>query len=293
MKAYKADIKRWAAWLGPRLGSDMTPDAAVYWLLAQSSSVANATVMEWLNSMADEKRAPATRNRRLETLRSITKLSRMLGVTTWQIELSGARAEPVRDNRGPSEEVVGQLLQAAAKSPTPERDVALLVTAVTLGLRRAELASLEVADFDPARATLTFVGKGGKRAVVTVPEAVCRLLVAWIHVREAHPEDSRLFQLNQEGVYALIKRIGRRAGVKIRPHGLRHAAVTIGLDALDGDVRKVRSFSRHAKVETVMRYDDSRRDDAGTVANAVAKRVLEAQRGEDVSTNDRDDQVPL
>lgn len=217
----------------------------------------------------------------------------MLGVTTWQIELSGARAEPVRDNRGPSEEVVGQLLQAAAKSPTPERDVALLVTAVTLGLRRAELASLEVADFDPARATLTFVGKGGKRAVVTVPEAVCRLLVAWIHVREAHPEDSRLFQLNQEGVYALIKRIGRRAGVKIRPHGLRHAAVTIGLDALDGDVRKVRSFSRHAKVETVMRYDDSRRDDAGTVANAVAKRVLEAQRGEDVSTNDRDDQVPL
>jgi hypothetical protein len=35
-------------------------------------------------------------------------------------------------------------------------------------------------------------------------------------------------------------------------------------------VRTVQRFSRHAKVETVMLYDDARRDGAGEVARLVA-----------------------
>ena len=42
----------------------------------------------------------------------------------------------------------------------------------------------------------------------------------------------------------------------MRPHGLRHTAVTTALDATNGDVRSVRRFSRHADIGTVLIYDD-------------------------------------
>jgi integrase/recombinase XerC len=37
-----------------------------------------------------------------------------------------------------------------------------------------------------------------------------------------------------------------------------------------GDVRAVQRFSRHAKVDTVLVYDDARRDLGGDVAKLVA-----------------------
>lgn len=64
--------------------------------------------------------------------------------------------------------------------------------------------------------------------------------------------------------------LGRRAGVPVRPHGLRHAAITTGLEATGGDVRRVARFARHADVRTTMRYDDERADLAGSVARLVA-----------------------
>jgi integrase/recombinase XerC len=52
--------------------------------------------------------------------------------------------------------------------------------------------------------------------------------------------------------------------------GLRHLAVTEALDATRGDYRKVMKFSRHAKVETILRYDDNRLDVAGEMAGMIA-----------------------
>jgi len=50
-----------------------------------------------------------------------------------------------------------------------------------------------------------------------------------------------------------------------RAHGLRHQGITRALDKTHGDVRKVRTFSRHAKVETVLIYDDARKDEGGDI----------------------------
>lgn len=44
-------------------------------------------------------------------------------------------------------------------------------------------------------------------------------------------------------------------------------------DTQQGDVRAVRMFSRHAKVETVLKYDDARSDMAGEVASMVADSI--------------------
>jgi integrase/recombinase XerC len=69
----------------------------------------------------------------------------------------------------------------------------------------------------------------------------------------------------------MVQTLSRRAGLKnrTRPHGLRHQGITRALDLAGGDVRKVQRFSRHAKLETLLKYDDARRDDAGHLAAAL------------------------
>ncbi len=81
-----------------------------------------------------------------------------------------------------------------------------------------------------------------------------------------------LRRLSGVAVWRMMLQLSKLAGLKekARPHGLRHQAITDALDRTGGDVRRVQKFSRHKKVETILRYDDSRRDDAGDIARMVA-----------------------
>jgi integrase len=65
----------------------------------------------------------------------------------------------------------------------------------------------------------------------------------------------------------------RRLGEIIRPHGLRHTAITAALDETNGNVRAAREFSGHASIEVLMRYDDNRKDIDGEVAGKVVRRL--------------------
>ncbi len=71
------------------------------------------------------------------------------------------------------------------------------------------------------------------------------------------------------GIFHIVRQLGNQAGLKVRPHGLRHTAITAALDAFNGDYRKTRAFSRHASLDTVRRYDDNRSDHAGQVEHAL------------------------
>ena len=80
----------------------------------------------------------------------------------------------------------------------------------------------------------------------------------------------RAGRLSGTAVYLLVRALGRKVGLTVRPHGLRHAAITAALDLTNGNVRAVRSFSRHARLDTLNLYDDRRTDLAGAVAALVA-----------------------
>jgi integrase/recombinase XerC len=78
-------------------------------------------------------------------------------------------------------------------------------------------------------------------------------------------------RLTGAGLYAMLKNLGASVGLVVRPHGLRHSAITAALDATGGDVRRVQRFSRHRDLRVLTVYDDARRDMAGEVANLVAE----------------------
>jgi len=52
----------------------------------------------------------------------------------------------------------------------------------------------------------------------------------------------------------------------IRPHGLRHSAITAVADRNGGDLFKTMSFSRHKSADVVTRYIDNLKDHAGEMA---------------------------
>jgi integrase/recombinase XerC len=68
-----------------------------------------------------------------------------------------------------------------------------------------------------------------------------------------------------------VNELGAKSGLKrkVRAHGLRHQGITRALDLTNGNVRMVQGLSRHADPRTLMKYDDARRDDAGTLAQML------------------------
>ena len=81
-------------------------------------------------------------------------------------------------------------------------------------------------------------------------------------------------RLTGHGLYRVIRSLGDLAGVRARPHGLRHASITAALDTSNGDVRAAQAHARHANPQTTMRYDDNRQDLAGEVAARLSQSLM-------------------
>jgi integrase/recombinase XerC len=278
LAAYKQDMARLRAFL--ELETDA---AAAQAILSMGPGRANALLLKWRSTMEAAGLAPFTINRRLTAVRSLVKLARTLGVVNWALDVQGVKgASVIRDTRGPELVDVRKIL--AARHGFMEDAVLRLM--FLRGLRSIEVRELEMKHVEglEARGSILIRGKGKAGLMpVTLPDDAKRALLKWLEVRGDAPgfvfvQDDALEDLskpmNHPFLWRLVKKAGARVGVKLWPHALRHSAVTMALDALDGDVRKVQKFSRHADVKTLLtHYDDERRDVGGEVAGEVERAV--------------------
>lgn len=225
--------------------------------------------------------AAATVNRRLASLRSLVKLARTLGLVGWALEVKNLEAESYRDTRGPGEEGVPRLLAALDRRADAKaaRDRATIRLLFDLALRRAEVVRLDLEDLDLERGTLAVLGKGRTgKVLLTLPEPTKAALAAWVRHRGDQPgplfvtfnRGDRGKRLTGTGLYKVVVGLGLQAGLRVRPHGLRHAAITSALDRTNGNIRAVQKFSRHRDLRVLNVYDDARTDLAGDVARLVA-----------------------
>lgn len=259
------------------VGADMNTAVS---MLLQGRGAANALALSFRISMSDRKLQNATVNLRLSALRSLVAHARTLDLIDWPLEVKGVVARSYRDTRGPGRAGFQKMISAAAKSPSAERDTAILWSLYGLALRRAEVAALDVADVDLGGGVVRVAGKGdgGEKIGLTMPPPLKAAMSRWLEVRgnqagplflnrdRARPTPTRL---STEGI-ADIVRICGGTSMRVRPHGLRHAAITEALDLTRGDLRAVQRFSRHADVRTISKYDDNRTDLGGQVAALVA-----------------------
>ncbi len=279
LEAYRRDLADFASHLGVA-----NADEAARLLLCGTLGEANGIGLAYRSALIASARSPATINRRLSAVRSVVVLARTLGLVAWSLEVKNVRAESYRDTRGPQVTGVEALLAAARRQDGRKaaRDKAMIRLMYDLALRRAEVVALDLADIDVAGRRVWVLGKGKREKVpLSLPDQTLATIVCWFSVRGSEP--GPLFtnmdctgkgaadrRLTGQGLWTVVKALGRAAGIEVRPHGLRHAGITRGLDLTGGDVRSVQKFSRHASLQTLMRYDDNRSDMAGAVAALVA-----------------------
>lgn len=297
-RTYMTGLRTFASWfatwlptapppLPSLLGGDHTSGEwteIVLALLAAGPLVAGTVADAFAASSAN--RAPATVAARLSALRWAFRVARDAGAVAWDLHVRSPKVRAYRDTRGPGLPAAKAMLAVADATPAiiGARDGVLLGLLLVLGLRRAEAASLDVGHFDGARVSV--MGKGREeRQWISVPSPLVERIKSYLALRRERGElaasapllascdrarkgDGRL---SASGLYRRVRSRAVVAGVgRATPHGLRHTGITMALDAFGGDVRKVRRFSRHSKVETVLAYDDERRDVGGEVSAVLA-----------------------
>lgn len=220
--------------------------------------------------------APNTINRRLAAIKSLVAFGRKLGVCNYAVDVDSIPVQSYRDTSGcTGEEFLSVIRQCDRSFLAGKRDYALLLLLWGNALRRNEISTLDIRHFDTSRGTLSIFGKGKQvRVTVNLPKVTVIAITDWVIARGGDMSSSRpLFtsvdfqnygnRLTGDGIYKIVKRLFKRAGVEkhMSPHRCRHSAITAVLEKTDGNVRKAQKLSRHAKLNTLQIYDDNRNRD--------------------------------
>lgn len=231
-------------------------------------------------------------NNHLAALRSLVKFFRLSGKVTWTIDVEDTPAEPYRDTKGPGMDGMVSMIRAAreqADEALAARDVALLSLLATMGLRRDEILSLDLAHVDLAGRRVSVKRKRKRQRVwLTVPKQTGEALKRWLSARES--ESAAVFtscfadrkpnkgeRLAPSSFNKRVAALAKAAGLpKTHPHAWRHAAITGVLDSTNGNIRAAQRFAGHTNPAVTMRYDDNRQDIAGEMAGKLADEIQRA-----------------
>ncbi len=213
-----------------------------------------------------------TVNVALAVLKGLSETANNVGLIEWTLPRSLKKLEdrPYRDTAGPGLDGYRAMLAQLGDSPKARRDRAILwLLGAGCGLRRFELTGLDVSHVNIQEAKISLLGKRrSAREWKDVPPEALAALADWISVRGSAP--GPLFtsfdrarkgtgRLSNEAVWHVVRGLGRAAGLgTVRPHGLRHTAITAMLDAGE-TIAEVQGFSRHADPKTLFVYDDNRK----------------------------------
>jgi integrase/recombinase XerD len=169
--------------------------------------------------------------------------------------------EPGRVPRARPASDVARVLGVA----TNARDRLVVLLMVQMGLRCCEVARAELADYDPAAATLLVRGKGGEERVLPVPSPAIDAIDAYRDQigRFAGPLVCTLhsgrWALSSAAVARIVTKLLYASRVKTAPgdgitaHALRHTAASDVLDRC-GNVRIVQGMLGHASLATTQIY---------------------------------------
>lgn len=152
-----------------------------------------------------------------------------------------------------------------ARSRMSRRDRVWILAGLLLGLRRSAVRRLDVDDLSHAAGhrVLTYTAKGGKRHTVPIPPMLADAIDAYLDGRTTGPllVTSTGRRVDPSTLYRAVQRCAAYAGLddpdSVTPHSLRHAFITLALDA-GAPLRDVQDAAGHADPRMTRRYDRSR-----------------------------------
>jgi integrase/recombinase XerC len=281
IKAYEQDLNDFRTFMGNKLASE-----AANLLLSNGHGPANILALSYKTHLVERGLQSATINRRLAALRSLVQLARTFGMVSWTLEIKNAKSETYRDTRGPGKQGFKNLLLEVERKKTAKavRDRLALRLLYDLALRCGEVVSLDAEDVNLEQGTLAVQGKGkASKQILSLPDLTKIALKDWLEIRG--PASGALLtnfdrarkgiRLTSGGLYRTVRKLGEKIGLKVRPHGLRHTAITEACKAAQANgigLEEVLDFSRHSRksLSVLMVYRDRERNVQGQLASLVS-----------------------
>jgi len=226
-------------------------------------------IRSWMSRLVEQGKTARTINRKLSSLRSFfnyhllkedIKLDPTLKIQT-----------PKISKRLPSiiqEKNIEQLFvqENEGTSYVSLRNRLVIELLYLTGMRRSELASLTMANFDRSNCYLKVLGKGSKERIIPLPRSLFETLDLYLEVKEASFKeheglDNYLFltekgkKLYPKAIYNLVKKAlkGVSTAEKRSPHVLRHSFATHLMNN-GADLNAVKELLGHSSLAATQVY---------------------------------------
>jgi site-specific recombinase XerD len=150
------------------------------------------------------------------------------------------------------EELAAMLAACKGGGFQNRRDCAVIALFKDSGIRLSELAGIALADLSIANREAKVTGKGDKQRTVRFTYDTARALDRYARERVRHrlARSSALWlglrgPMTSSGVYQLIERRGKQAGVEVYPHKFRHHFSHVFLDrgGAEGDLMELNGWT--------------------------------------------------
>ncbi len=248
-----------------------------------SGGVLDAETMRWdalqyshttaIRSALAERYAPTAATKMLCALRGVLKEAWRLGLMDAETyhraaDFPGVKGERLPRGRALSTGELRSLFRVCGDDPSPagRRDAAMLAVLYGAGLRRSEIVSLDLNDYEPESGTVTVrQGKGRKDRLGYAAAGAQEALDGWLNVRGSEP--GALFlpidkggtihhrRMTDQAVLVVLRKRASQAGVPtFSPHDLRRTFISDLLDC-GADLSVVQKLAGHSNPTTTAMYD--------------------------------------
>lgn len=317
---FKAYLEESQGWWPERPIADLEPEmfqAFPIWLLGQTYQRSNQAAP-----------TPLAESTRALYLLAVTRFLRFLVIrkqlphfdyTEYDrikeelAKATNAKAKPIAQ-KIPAEQIVAALVEAAAEPPQIKtaasaayrrrlqlvwrRNLAIILSLKSSGMRVGELVKLKRADLDYARQGAWVIGKGRKTRFVAFDDEAWSAIEAYLRMRQdealmrplaQHPlfcrhdrgagSEARL-PLTARTVQHLFKQLAEQADIARRfilsPHSLRHYFAN-GLLEFTGNLALVQEALGHQDPRTTRRYTDIKTEEIAATVQAMSRRSMVKQ----------------
>jgi len=149
--------------------------------------------------------------------------------------------------------------------PLSHRNVAMIETLYSCGLRVSELVGLRLTDIYPVEKFIRVTGKGNKERMVPIGKTALKKIDLYLKERAhlpVHPDSKNILFLNNRGkslsrvmVFLVIKKMVKDSGIQktVSPHTFRHSFATALIEN-GADLRAVQAMLGHVSITTTEIY---------------------------------------